>query len=437
MIPFSAEPTQTLGSTGGRCMYAQVDRLREEGPAVPVRLPEGVGAWSVTRGDVVRRLLTHPGVTRNLKKNVPSYRPGSVPWLAPWVDVDSMATAEGKDHARLRKLITPAFSPRRVDAMHGRLDTLVSRLLDDLAGRPGDEVVDLHAAYSYRVPTEMICDLFGVPGSQRPEVLRLFRAVGQTDVSEVESIAVNDALVAEMRSLITTKRDEPGEDLTSFLLAAHEEDGEEAGEEYREGAGEGGRVAAGEQQPLTEHELISTLLLMIGGGSTTTINLIDHTVRELLTHPDQLKTVMADPGRWSDAVEESMRVHCPVMHLPMRWAVEDIDLGEGVLIRAGDAILICYGAHGRDPAVHADPGTFDIDRASKEHIAFGLGAHFCPGSRLARLEAQVALPALFERFPRLELAVAPDEIEPVPTFIGNGIGSLPVYLRHDGGQVTA
>ncbi|MEU5957803.1 cytochrome P450 [Streptomyces sp. NPDC047525] len=414
MIAFSAAPTQTLGSTGGRCMYAQVDRLRKDGPAVPVRLPEGVTAWSVTRGDVVRRLLTHPGVSRNLKKNVPSYRPGSIPWLSPWVDVDSMATAEGKDHARLRKLITPAFSPRRVDAMHAPLRALIDRLLGDLAARPGGDVVDLHTAYSYRVPTEMICDLFGVPNRQRPEVLRLFRAVGQTDVSKEESIAVNDSLVAEMLGLIAAKRREPGDDLTSFLLGAHEEGGDAAGE-----------------QPLTEHELISTLLLMIGGGSTTTINLIDHTVRELLAHPDQLDAVKADPARWGDAIEESMRVHCPVMHLPMRWAVEDIDLGEGVRIRAGDAILICYGAHGRDPAVHEDPESFDIDRTSKDHIAFGLGAHFCPGSRLARLEAQVALPALFERFPRLELAVAPDEVEPVPTFIGNGVTSLPVYLRHD------
>ncbi|MFC7898311.1 cytochrome P450 [Streptomyces sp. NPDC057381] len=412
MIAFSAEPTATLDSSGGTCAYAQVDRLRETGPAVPVRLPEGVAAWSVTRGDVVRRLLTHPGVSRDLKKTVPAYRPGSIPWLSPWVDVDSMATAEGKEHARLRKLITPAFSPRRVDAMRGRLEALVTGLLDDLAAQPGDKVVDLHGAYSYRVPTEMICDLFGVPASRRPEVLRLFRAVGRTGVSQEESIAVNDALVAEMRGLVATKRDEPDEDLTSFLLAAHEE-------------GEG--VA---EQPLTEHELISTLLLMIGGGSTTTINLIDHTVRELLARPEQLAAVLADPARWGDAVEESMRVHCPVMHLPMRWATEDIDLGEGVVVRAGDAILICYGAHGRDPDVHQDPGTFDIGREDKNHLAFGLGAHFCPGSRLARLEAQVALPALFARFPRLELAVAPQDVEPVPTFIGNGITALPVYLRH-------
>ncbi|MGH3309291.1 MAG: cytochrome P450 family protein [Streptomyces sp.] len=408
MIGFSTSTSMDLDSRGGRCMYEQVDRLRAAGPAVPVQLPEGVGAWSVTRGDVVKRLLTHPSVSRNLKKNVPSYQPGSVPWLSPWVDVDSMATAEGREHARLRKLITPAFTPRRIDAMKSQIEAAVAGLLDDLWARPADEPVDLHTDFSYRVPTQVICDLFGVPAGQRAEVLRVLRAAGSTDATEEESLAVNHDMDVAMRTLIDTRRRDPGEDLTSFLLAAREE-GEES---------------------LSEHELISTLLLMIGGGSTTTINLIDHTVRELLAHPDQLAAVLAEPGRWTDAIEESLRVHCPVMHLPMRWATEDIDLGEGVVVRAGDAILICYGAHGRDPGVHDDPGVFDIDREDKEHLAFGAGAHFCPGSRLARLEAQVALPALFDRFPRLALAVEPEDVEPRHTFIGNDVAALPVFLRH-------
>ncbi|MFF4752074.1 cytochrome P450 family protein [Streptomyces sp. NPDC002514] len=408
MIPFSATPTETMQSEGGRCMYAQVEHLRSLGPAVPVHLPEGVGAWSVSRGDVVRKLLTHPGVSRNLKKTVPGYRPGSVPWLSPWVDLDSMATTDGREHARLRKLITPAFTPRRVEKLRSHIEADVTALLDELAARDADEPVDLHQEFSYCVPTQVICDLFGIPDDQRPEVLRVFRAVARTGLSEEESVALYEDLVAAMHLLIATKRHTPGDDLTSFLLTAREE-GEES---------------------LNEHELVSTLLLMIGGGSQTTINLIDHTVRELLGRPGQLALLRADPARWDDAVEESLRVHCPVMHLPMRWAAEDIDLGEGVVIRAGDAILICYGAHGRDPQVHDDPAAFDIDRADKDHLAFGLGAHFCPGSHLARLEARIALPALFDRFPRLTLAVEPEDVPPGNTFIGNDISSLPVFLRH-------
>jgi 2-hydroxy-5-methyl-1-naphthoate 7-hydroxylase len=408
MITFSAETRMRLDTRGGQCAYEQVDRLRAGGPAVPVELPEGVGAWSVSRGDVVERLLTHPCVSRDLKKTVPGYVPGSVPWLSPWVDVESMATTDGSEHARLRKLITPAFTPRRVEAMRAKAEALVSRLLDDVAGHPGDEPVDLNATFSYRVPTQMICDLFGVPDDQRPEVLRVLYTAGATDLGEDESVKLIDDLNAAMHRLIDVRRGDPGDDLTSFLLAARESG----------------------LEPLSEHELISTLLLMIGGGSQTTINLINHTVRELLAHPDQLRVVRSDPGRWPDAMEESLRLHCPVMHLPMRWATADIDLGEGVVIRAGDAILICYGAHGRDPAVHQNPDVFDIDRAEKQHIAFGRGPHFCPGSHLARLEARVALSALFDRFPRLELACAPDEVEPRHTFIGNDVAVLPVLLHH-------
>ncbi|MEU3895242.1 cytochrome P450 [Streptomyces sp. NPDC045251] len=409
MIAFSSTPTVTLDSTGGRCLYAQADKLRAMGPAVPVLLPDGMAAWSVSRGDVVKRLLTHPAVSRDIKSAVPGYRTGSVPWLSPWVDIDHMATAEGKEHSRLRRLITPALSPRRVDALRPQIEALVDRLLDDLAALPADEPVDLHTAFSYRVPTETICRLFGVPDDQRPELLRLFRAVGETDVAtEEESVAITDGLLAAMHALIEVRRGAPGDDLTSFLIAARDEG----------------------TAPLTEHELISTLLLMIGGGSGTTINLLDHTARELLARPDQLRIVQDSPERWADAIEESLRVHCPVMHLPMRWATADIDLGEGVVIRGGDAVLICYGAHGRDPAVHEKPEVFDTDRENKEHIAFSQGAHFCPGSRLALLEARIALPALFTRFPRLELAVEPDAVEPEHTFIGNGVASLPVLLRH-------
>ncbi|HEV2780407.1 MAG TPA: cytochrome P450 [Actinophytocola sp.] len=409
MIPFSAQPTEKIDSRGGRCMYAQLDHLRAAAPAVPVELPEGFSAWLVTRGDVVRFLLTHPGVSRNLKRNVPGYEPGEVAWLSPWVDVESMSTAEGREHQRLRKLVAPALTPRRIDAMRPHLEVIAADLLDELAARPAGEPVDLHTAYSQQLPTRMICDLFGVPADLRPEVLRILRVVLNTDdVPEEESAAVYNDMNVAMRILIEGKRRAPGDDLTSFLLAARVEG----------------------EAPLSEQELVDMLLLLIGGGSQTTVSLIDHTVRELLANPRQLATVLADPARWTDAIEESLRVHCPVSSLPMRWAKEDIDLGDGVVIRAGDAILINYLAHGRDPGLHANPDVYDIDRANKEHLAFGLGPHFCPGARLARLEAAVAVPALFDRFPNLALAVEPEQVEPLRSFIANDVAALPVLLRH-------
>ncbi len=409
MIPFSATPSTQIDSRGGKCMYAQIDQLRAQAPAVAVEFPEGFRAWVVTRGEVVKHLLLHPGVSRNVKKNVPGYEPGEVKWLSPWVDVESMSTAEGREHQRLRKLVAPALTPKRIDAMRPHLEAIATDLLDDLETRPVDEALDLHLHYSQQLPTRLQCDLYGVPDDLRPEVLRILRVVLNTDnVPEEESARVFTDMNVAMRKLIDLKRREPADDLTSFLLEARL-DGE---------------------APLSEQELVDMLLLLIGGGSQTTVSLIDHTVRELLANPDQLATVLNDPSRWTDAIEESLRVHCPVSSLPMRWAKEDIDLGEGVVIRPGDAILINYLAHGRDPRVHENPEVFDIDRENKEHIAFGAGPHFCPGARLARLAAHVAVPALFDRFPNLALAVAPEDVQPLHSFIANDVAALPVLLDH-------
>jgi cytochrome P450 len=409
MIPFSTAPSDKIDSGGGKCMYAQLAKFREQAPAVAVELPEGVVVWSITRGDIVKFLLLHPGVSRNLKNNVPMYEPGEVAWLSPWVDVESMSTAEGREHQRLRKLVAPALTPKRIDAMRPALEAIAEKLLDELAVNAGDEPIDLHRLFSQQLPTRMICDLFGVPDELRPEVLRILRVVLDTDnVPEEESARVFTDMNIVMRTMIAGKRANPTDDLTSFLLNARI-DGEE---------------------PLSEQELVDMLLLLIGGGSQTTVSLIDHTVRELLARPDQLAIIRENPARITDAVEESLRAHCPVGHLPMRWAKEDIDLGEGVVIKKYDAIMISYLAHGRDPNVHENPEVFDIDRENKDHIAFGAGAHFCPGARLARLEAAVAVPALFNRYPNLALAVAPDDVEPLKSFMANDVASLPVLLNH-------
>ncbi|MEW2401358.1 cytochrome P450 [Streptomyces sp. NPDC046862] len=395
-----------LDSSGGQRLYEQVDELRAAGPAVKVNMPENVIAWSVTRGDVARRLLTHPHVSKDARKSWPAYKPGAIPWLYSWVDVISMFTSDGDDHKRLKQLVGRAFTPRRIEAMRPVIQAIVTDLLDSLAGRDGTERVDLRAEFAYRVPTQLICDLFGVPADQRPEMLRVIDAVLTTDVTAEQSEAISRDLYGAMQTLIEGKRRTPDEDMTSLLLAAHEEDGDR----------------------LSEKELVSTLILMIGAGSETAVALIGAAVRELLTHPNQLAAVLAAPARWSDVIEEALRLHPPIMHMPLRYATKDIDLGEGVTIRAGETILIGFGAHGRDPGIHNDPGDFDIDRADKQHLAFGHGMHHCLGAPLARLEAEIALPALFERFPRLALLGAAGDLEPQRSFIGTDVTALPVTL---------
>jgi 2-hydroxy-5-methyl-1-naphthoate 7-hydroxylase len=395
-----------LDSSGGRRLYEQADELRAAGPAVKVSMPQNVIAWSVTRADVARRLLTHPHVSKDARKSWPQHQPGAIPWLYPWVDVTSMFTSDGDDHKRLKQLTGRAFTPRRIEAMRPLVQTIVTGLLDSLAGRDGTERVDLRAAFAYRVPTQVICDLFGVPAGQRPEMLRVIDAVLTTDVTAEQSKAISRDLYGAMQTLIKNKRRTPGEDMTSLLLAAHEEDGDR----------------------LSETELVSTLILMIGAGSETAVALIGAAVRELLTHPDQLAAVLATPARWSDVIEETLRLHPPIMHMPLRYATQDIDLGEGITIRAGEAILIGFGAHGRDPGIHHDPAAFDIDRADKQHLAFGHGIHYCLGAPLARLEAEIALPALFKRYPRLALLGTSADLEPQRSFISTDVTALPVTL---------
>ncbi|WP_435057704.1 cytochrome P450 family protein [Streptomyces sp. bgisy060] len=393
--------------SSGRRLFAQTDELRAAGPAVRVRMPENVIAWAVTRGDVARKLLTHPNVSKDARTSWPSHTPGSIPWLYPWVDVVSMFTSDGADHQRLRRLVDRAFTPARIEAMRPAIHAIVTDLLDHLQALDPTGPIDLREHFSYPIPTRVICDLFGVPDDQRPQMLRVIDSVLTTDVTAAEAETIKDALAAAMQALVDSKRHTPGEDMTSLLLATHEEDGDR----------------------LSHHELISTLILMIGAGSETAVALINAAVYELLHHPKQLHAVRADRTLWSDVIEEALRLHPPIMYLPLRYATADIDLGDGIVIRQGDAIIIGFGAHGRDPDIHQSPEAFRIDRADKQHLAFGYGIHYCLGARLARLEAEVALPALFQRFPQLALASDVTDLQPQRSFIGTDVTALPVELH--------
>ena len=403
--------TPIVLDTSGRRLYPQSDELRAAGPAVKVGLPGGLTAWSVSRGDVVKQLVTHPDVSKNPRTSWPGYLPGAQPWLIAWIDVISMFTSDGADHLRLRKLVSRAFAARRVEAMRPPVEAIVAGRLDALeaaeAAQPG-RPVDLRATFSYAIPTRVICGLFGVPEGQRAQMVGTIDGVLDTTATPEQAARTGADLFAEIDALIAAKRAHPGDDMTSMLLTA--QDGDQ----------------------LTSEELVSTLILMVGAGSQTTVALIDQAVTELLTHPDQLATVLAHPERWDDVIEETLRLHSPIMHIPLRYATADIDLGEGVTIRSGDLIMMGFGSHGRDPDVHNHAEQFEIDREDKQHLAFGYGMHYCLGAPLARLEARVALPALFSRFPRLGLAVDPEELRPQPSFITADVRTLPVLLDGPG-----
>jgi cytochrome P450 len=167
---------------------------------------------------------------------------------------------------------------------------------------------------------------------------------------------------------------------------------------------------------------------MLGAGSETLMNALSYAVLGLLTHPEQYEMVRNGTRSWDDVIEETLRSQAPVAQLPLRYATEDVEVG-GVTINAGDPVLMGFTTIGRDPDVHGETaGDFDITRADKTHLSFGHGVHFCLGAPLARLELRIALPALFERFPNMTLAVEPGELKPQGTFIMNGHAALPVRL---------
>jgi cytochrome P450 len=315
-----------------------------------------------------------------------------------------MFTAYGANHRRLRKLVAPAFTKRHTDALGPRIEEIAAELLDRMAEASGDRA-DLKSAYAHPLPMRVICELFGLPEDKRAATARLIEAIMDTTLDAEQAMDTYREIHELLAQLVESKRERPGDDLTTALIAARDEEGSQ----------------------LTEAELIDTLLLVIGAGHETTVNLIGNAVHALLAHPDQLARVTAGEIPWSEVIEETLRWAPSIANLPLRYAVEDIKLPDGTLIPRGDAILATYAAAGRDPLRHGEGASrFDITRADKEHLAFGHGVHYCIGAPLARLEASIALPALFERFPTLSADTSHGPARLAESFIGHGYRTLPV-----------
>ncbi|AUI61779.1 cytochrome P450 [Amycolatopsis sp. BJA-103] len=397
--------------TTGRDIHGEAAHLRTLGPATQVELPGGVLAWSVTRADVIKKLLADPRVTKNARNYWPKFINGEIPpdWeMISWIAMDNMVTATGKDQVRLRRLVGKAFTPKRTEAIRPRIEALTAMLLDALAAGGPDEVVDLRERFAYPLPAMLVAELIGMDEQARAATAKVIDMMVDTTVTPEQAQGVLAGWRGAMTELIATKRANPADDITSDLIASRDEDGSR----------------------LSEQELADTIFAILGAGSETTINFFDNAITALLTHPDQLALVKSGEATWSDVIDETLRVESPLASLPLRYAMEDLDLGEGLTIPKGDAILVNYAAIGRDPALHGESACeFDITRADKEHLSFGHGPHFCLGAGIARLVATIGLSALFDRYPDLALAVDPADLEPLSTFIMNGHRALPVHLK--------
>jgi hypothetical protein len=360
-------------------------QLREGCPVHPVTLADGHAAWLVVGYDEARTALADPRLSKDMQAALA--RDGEIvaeglpgPALA-----RHMLNVDGADHTRLRRLVSAAFSPGRVEAMQPRIAAIVDDLLDGIAAGDPDQPVDLVASFAFPMPYTVICDLLGIHGDLRAAFGTELRALVDSD-EHARAVAAAAAVIAMLDELVAAKRRAPADDLVSALIAAR--DGDER---------------------LSEQELRSTIFQLVIAGHDTTTNLIGNGVVALHRHPDQLAAVLADPERIVPAVEEVMRFDPPAHHATFRYALEDLEVGS-VTIPAGSQVLVGLAAANRDPARFAAPDDLDVDRPDQRHIAFGHGIHHCLGARLARLEAREALGSLLHRFPRLRIAVPFDEL---------------------------
>ncbi|MEV8550742.1 cytochrome P450 [Streptomyces glaucescens] len=382
-------------------------KLRAAGPLAAVELPGGVPVWAVTRHAEAKALLTDPRLVKDINR-WGAWQRGEIPADWPLIGLvnpgRSMLTVDGADHRRLRTLVAQALTPRRVEEMRGRITELTGRLLDALPADGG--VVDLKAAFAYPLPMYVVADLMGIDESRLPRLKVLFEKFFSTQTPPDEVVATLTELAAIMAETVAAKRAAPGDDLTSALLSASE-DGDR----------------------LTDEEVVSTLQLMVAAGHETTISLIVNAVVNLSTHPEQRALVLSGEVPWSAVIEETLRWSTPTSHVLIRFATEDVPVGDKVL-PAGDALIVSYGAIGRDELAHGPTaGDFDITRETRtRHISFGHGPHVCPGAALSRLEAGVALPALYARFPDLDLAVPASALRNKPVVTQNDLFELPVRL---------
>ncbi|MER8000451.1 cytochrome P450 [Streptomyces sp. NPDC095613] len=406
--------------------YAVYERLRETAPVRRIVGPDGRPAWLVTRYEDVRRALADPRLSLDKRHALPGNYHGFQ--LPPALDAN-LLNMDPPDHTRIRRLVVRAFTPGRIEMLRGPVRRTADELLDALpAGR-----ADLIASYAAPLPIVVICELLGVPPEDRRDFREWTDALVAPDPGRPGRAkeAVRDML-AFFTGLLATKRAEPGDDLLSALIAVRDDagDGGDAGEG---GGGEGGdggdewagAGAGGAADGLGEDELMSLAFLILFAGYENAVQLIGNSVLALLRHPDQMAALRADPGRAGAAVAEFARYEGPALLAIRRFPVEDVVIG-GVTVPAGETVMLSLAAANRDPERFPDADRLDLDRDASGHVALGHGIHYCLGAPLARLETEVALTALLERFPRLELDVPYEEPRRRPSTRARGLLALPV-----------
>ncbi|MGW3994218.1 cytochrome P450 [Amycolatopsis sp. NPDC004772] len=374
--------------------------LRRQGPVVAVTTPAGDPAWLVTGFEQVRAAFTDPRFGRSHPAPEEASALSDAAILSrPQGDHET----EHAEHARMRRMLVPAFSANRIRRLAGHVQDLADGCFDAMErARVGDGPVDLHEHLSFPLPVLVICELLGVPYEDRETFRVLSDRMGRMDIGDGAEAAL-DEFTAYMSRLAATKRRNPGQDVVSDMVRAQAGDPSFGDDDLA-------RLAAG----------------LLFAGHETTSNRIDLGVLYLLSDLARRDALAADPdGRVHGVVEEILRMSAPSGLGVLRYAHDDVELG-GVTIARGDAVVLAIAAANRDETVFPSAETFDPERKPNAHVAFAYGGWFCIGASLARTELRVVFGSLFRRFPGLRLATGVDELRIRTNRVTGGVDRVPV-----------
>ncbi|WP_328557938.1 MULTISPECIES: cytochrome P450 family protein [unclassified Streptomyces] len=398
MTHITPAPQAPIDPAGlARDPYAVYAQLRQAGPVHRITGTDGLPAWLVTRYDDVRQALADPRLSLDKHNAAPGgYRGMALP---PALDAN-LLNMDPPDHTRIRRLVSRAFTPRQIEQLREPIQRTADELLDALAAT---ECADLIASYAAPLPITVICDLLGVAPANRRDFRSWTDALVAPDPTRpsLAKQAIGN-LLSFLTQLIADKRTAPADDLLSALIAVRDE-----------------------EDRLSEDELMSLAFLILFAGYENTVHLIGNAVLTLLRHPEQQAELRANPTRLGAVVGELARYDGPVPLAMRRFPTEDVTIS-GVTIPAGETVLLSLAAAHRDPHRFTDPDRFDIDRDTTGHLALGHGIHYCLGAPLARMETEIALSALFDRFPDMALDVPQGELRWRPSMRSRGLLSLPV-----------
>ncbi|MBB1257011.1 cytochrome P450 [Streptomyces alkaliterrae] len=371
--------------------------LRTSEPVARVLLPSGDVGYVVSRYEDAKLVLADPRFSRAamVAEDAPQLTVAPMP-------PGSLFSTDPPEHTRLRKLVMGEFTGRRVRALEPRIQELTDALLDEMEKNEGGPV-DLNEMFAFPLPVQVICELLGVPFEDREQFRAWSNAiVSLTNHTAEEMMTQRIEMAGYIHELINKRREEPGDDLLSALITAHDE-----------------------RDALDQSELIIMAMTILVAGHETTVSMIGACVLTLLRHPEQLARVIEDPDAVSGFVNELLRVNPIGDGGPLRISLEDVEIA-GTLIPKGSAVMAAVASANRDPEVFDDGEEFQPDREHNPHLAFGHGIHHCLGAALAVAELRITMASLFRRFPTLRLACDVSELRMKTGMLVHGLEKLPV-----------